>query len=53
MEVKKLCSTCKNTYWDMDNNIRCPFLKYPKSNIVKRNWGQWDNENAKNCEQYR
>ena len=36
----------------MDNNYRCELKKYPESNIVCRNWGQWKVD-ASTCSNYK
>lgn len=46
------CRLCKNCYLDMDNNYRCELKKYPESNIVCRNWGQWKVD-ASTCSNYK
>lgn len=47
----KTCHLCKHCYLDMDNNYRCESIKYPESNIVCRNWGQWKID-AEKCNNY-
>lgn len=48
----KTCYLCKHCYLDMDNNRRCDLKKYPESNIVKYNWGQWKVD-ASTCSNYK
>jgi len=46
------CYLCEHCYLDMDNNYRCELKKYPESNIVCRNWGQWKVD-ADKCGDYK
>lgn len=45
------CRLCKHCYLDMDNNYRCELKRYPESNIVCPNWGQWKVDASK-CKDY-
>ena len=48
----KTCRFCEHCYIDMDNNYRCDIKKYPESNIVCRNFGQWEVD-AEKCNNYK
>lgn len=43
---------CEHCYLDTDNNYRCDIKKFPQSNIVRRNWGQWEVD-AERCSNYK
>ena len=51
-EIIKTCFLCEHCYIDMDNNYRCRIKKYPESNLVCRNWGQWRID-AEKCKNYK
>ena len=48
----KICRFCEHCYIDIDNNYRCDIKKYPESNIVCRNFGQWEVDTDR-CSNYK